>query len=148
MGTIVSLIAPNDMTGGKEGKAGRLIWVIGLEAQDNVALGLDNKDVSAHGDRWQSLVSDISAGIFRGAGHGLEVVAMEVEGMFARVVAIDNDFDHLILLKDEGVGRTAIDVRVVDKGARGQGRVQCWNFGASIALIVEESTEGQVSKMI
>ena len=128
--------------------AERLIWVIGFESQDNVAFGLDEKDVSAHGHRWESLVSDISAGIFRGADHGLEVVAVEVEGMFARVVAVDNDFDDLAFLEDEGVGRTAVDVRIVDKGARGEGCVQRWNFGGSIALIVEEGTAGQVSKMI
>ena len=103
--------------------AERLIWIIGLESQDNVAFWLDEKDVSPHGHRGEGLISSISAGIFCRADHGLKVVAVEMEGMSARVGAVDNNFDDLAFLEDEGVSGTAVDVRIVDKGARREGRV-------------------------
>ena len=36
-------------------------------------------------------------------------MAVQVEGVFARVVVVEDDFDDLVLGEDEGVGVGAVD---------------------------------------
>ena len=63
--------------------------VVGLEAKHDVAGGVEDEGVAAHGDGWVGCLGGVGggevAGVFRRAGDGLEVVAMEMEGVFAGV---------------------------------------------------------------
>jgi len=63
--------------------------VVRLEAQHNVAERVQDEGIAAHGSRaidGLRGVRDVKeAGIIIGAGDGLEVVAVEVKGVFARI---------------------------------------------------------------
>jgi hypothetical protein len=70
----------------------------------------------------------------------LEVVAVEMEGVFAGVVIVDDDLDDFALLKDEGVGVCAVDGRVCGKvlGSAKSG-VKGWDLLMDVGYVVEES---------
>lgn len=93
---------------GREGEAG-LIWVVGAEAEDEVAVGADEDGVSLHWDFGEGLVVGVVAGVVGGAHDGLEDVAVEVEGMAAAVVVVEDDFDNFVSLQDEGIRVDAVD---------------------------------------
>jgi hypothetical protein len=57
--------------------------------------------------------------LFFTAPDGLEVVAVEVKGVFSRVVVIQNDLDDFVVAEDEGVGVDAVDAGVGRVGACG-----------------------------
>jgi hypothetical protein len=67
-------------------------WVVGCEAQDDVPGGTQDECVAAHGDGGVGSFGGVGgvegAGVFGGAGDGLEVVAVEMEGMFAGIWVI------------------------------------------------------------
>ncbi len=67
------------------GRVGRLIWVVGSEAQDDVAQWPDHEGVASHRHRGECFIGDVHACTFVRANGGLKGVAVEVEGMSARV---------------------------------------------------------------
>ncbi len=83
--------------GGKDGE-GRLIRVVGSEAQDNVPHWPHHEGVPPHGHRGKSFVPHVLAGTFVGACGGLESVAVEMEGMFACVVVVEYYLYDVVVL--------------------------------------------------
>ena len=65
-----------------------LIWIIGLEAEDDVTLRMDHEGIAAHGNGGEGSVIGVSACVLVGADDGLEVVAMEMEGVLAWIVTV------------------------------------------------------------
>ena len=122
--------------------------VVGAETNDEVAVGSDHEGVAAHGDGGEGLVADVVAGFLLGADDGLEVVAVEVEGVLARVVVVEDDFDDLVLLEDEGVGVGGVDGGVEGGGAGRQGGVEGGHFGADVGDVVEEGVVGAVAEVV
>lgn len=117
-------------------------WVVGLEAQDNVAVGIDDEGVAAHGGAGEILLGDAGilpdTGLLLGAVDGLEGVAVEMEGMAARVEVVDDELDDLVLLQDKGVGVGTVDGRVRGIVASGEGRVKRGDIGGPVGDVVEE----------
>ena len=122
--------------------------VIGAETDDEVAVGADHEGVAAHGDGGECLVADVVSRFFLGADDGLEVVAVEVEGVFAWVVVVEDDLDDLVLLEDEGVGVGGVDGGVEGGGAGGEGGVEGGHFGADVGDVVEEGVVGAVAEVV
>lgn len=91
-----------------EGK-GRLIWVVGAEAEDEVSVWSDEDGVSLHWDFGEGFVVGVVASVVGGAHDCLEAVAVEVEGMSAGVVVVENDFHNFVSLQDEGIRVDAVD---------------------------------------
>lgn len=124
--------------------------VVGAEAQRDVAVGVNEDGVAAHGDRWvrgcgcvveehRLVVRVVEAGGFGGSGDELEVVRVQVEGVLAGVVVVHDDLDDLAVLEDEGVRVDAVDARVGDYlGGRGEDGVECWDFLVDVGDVVEE----------
>lgn len=94
------------MLGGEEGG---LIWIVGAEAEDEVSVWADEDGVAPHGDFGEGFVIDEVAGVLGGADDCLEGVAVEVEGMTAGVIVVEDDFDDLVFLENESVGVDAVD---------------------------------------
>ena len=84
-------------------------WVIGAEAQDDVAVGPDHEGVATHGNGGEGLVADVVTCIVGGAGNGLEVVPMQVEGVLACVLVVEDDVDDVAFGEDEGVSVGTVD---------------------------------------
>ena len=116
--------------------------VVGAEAEDDVAVRVYHEGVATHGDGGKGLVHDVVAGVRGRADDGLEVVAVQVEGVFAWVVVVEDDFDGLVFGEDEGVGVGAVDVGDVCGCGGCEGGVEGWDFGGDVGGIVEEGTGG------
>lgn len=118
--------------------------VIGLEAQDDIAVGVEDEGISSHGDGGEGGGGNVGvlkgASFFFGAVEGLEVVPVEMEGMTAWVDVVDDDFDDLVFFQDEAVRVGAVNGWVGGEGAGGEGRVEGWDFGVGVGYVVEEGT--------
>jgi hypothetical protein len=123
-------------------RGGGLIWVVGAESDDEVSAGVDHEGVSAHGYRGEVgvVVGLVVACVFGAAQDGLEGVPVEMKGMAAGVVVVDDYFDDLVLLEDEWVGIFAVDGGVVGICATCKGCVKSGDFGSDVGDIVEECT--------
>lgn len=119
---------------------GLLIWVVRLEAQDDVALRVHHEGIAAHGHARERVVVGIVACVFVGADNGLEVVAVEMERVFAGIVAVEDDFDNLVFLENEGVGVAPVDGNISCGVTCGQSSVEGRNFWRYVCFIVEEGT--------
>lgn len=121
---------------------GRHTWVIGLEAQNDVPVGIEDEGVSPHRDGWEVGGRDVGllerAGFLLGPPEDLEVVPVEVEGVAARVDVVDDDVDDLVLLEDEGVGVLAVHSGVGGEVARAQGCVEGRDLCRRVCYVVEE----------
>jgi len=114
--------------------------IIRLEAQHDVPIWLDKHSIPSH-RRLRVLgrgVADVGPGFFGGAVDELEGVAVKVEGVFARVVIIENELDGLVLLEDKGIRVGAVYGDVVGGRAGGEGGVEGRDFGKDIGDVVEE----------
>ena len=78
-------------------------WVVCSEPQDHVAVWSDHEGVAAHWYLREGLVVDISTSLFGRADDCLESVAVEMEGMFTRVVIVEDNLDDLVLFEYEGI---------------------------------------------
>jgi len=114
--------------------------IIRLEAQHDMPIRLDQHSIPTH-RRLRVLsrsIADVGPGFFGGAVDELEGVAVKVEGVFARVVVVENELDGLVLWEDEGVRIGAVDCDVVGGRTGGQGGVEGGNFGKDIGDVIEE----------
>lgn len=119
-------------------------WIVCHEPQDHEAQWIDHRGVSAHRDRGKIRVRDVGvgeeAGVFLGAIHGLEVVPVQVEGVFACVVVVDDDLDDLPLGEHKRVRIGAVHGYVCSQLAGAEGCVQGRYFGGFVGDVVEEGT--------
>lgn len=88
-------------------------WVVGAEADDEIAKWSDEKGVPAHWDFGEVGLGCIG-GVVRAraggaAGYGLEVMSMQMERVFARVEVVEDDFDNVVFGEHEGVCVTTVD---------------------------------------
>lgn len=77
---------------------GMLIWVIGAETQNNVAIRSHHEGVSSHWNIREDSVVGVGACFFFRTNNSLESVPMHMEGMLAGIVAVEDNLNHLILL--------------------------------------------------
>ena len=77
------------------------------------------------------------ARFFLRAGDDLEDVAVQVEGVFAWVVVVEDYFDDLVLGEDEGVGVVSVDERVCCVGAGGKGGVESGDLRRNVGNVVD-----------
>lgn len=115
-------------------------WVVGAEAQDDVALGSDEDGVAAHGrGREGGVIGSIVESCFFGAAvDRLEDVAVQVERVLSWVVIVEDDFDDLVMAEDELVRVRAVDCGVGCIRAGGKDGVEGWDFRTDVGLVVEE----------
>jgi hypothetical protein len=124
------------------GKEEALIWVVGAESNHEVPAGVHHERVSTHGYRGEVgvVVGLVVTCVIGAAQDGLEDVAVEVKGMAAGIVVVDDYFDNLVLLENEWVRVFAVDGGIVGVCATCEGCVKGGNFGSDVADIVEECT--------
>lgn len=96
--------------------------VIGLESQDNVALGEQNDSIPPHRNlgearRGHVRVFKCASLLFR-TPNSLEATPVDMEGVSARVEIVHYQLDDLVFFKDERVGVFAVYRRV-------RGEVSC-----------------------
>lgn len=114
--------------------------VVGSEAQDNVAVGPDKEGVAAHWNLRDGLIVGKVASRFGGPYNSLEGVAVKVEGVFAGIIVVQDDFDSLSLLENKGIGVVAIDHGIGGEIRRSKGCVERRNLWRNVRHIVEEGT--------
>jgi hypothetical protein len=116
--------------------------VVSLEPQYNVTVRIENKRVSPHRDGREVGCGDVGlleeAGLFLGPPERLEVVAVEMKGMTARVDVVDDDVDNLVLLEDERMGVLAVDFGISRLVAGTENCVQRGNLGSCVGYVIEE----------
>jgi hypothetical protein len=97
------------------GEEEALIWVVGAESNHEVPAGVHHERVSTHGYRGEVgvVVGLVVTCVIGAAQDGLEDVAVEVKGMAAGIVVVDDYFDNLVLLEDEWVRVFAVDGGIV-----------------------------------
>lgn len=131
---------------------GDLTWVVGLEAHDNVAIGVDDEGITAHRSVREVLIGDLGVcpdtSLFLGPEDSLEGVSVEMERVAARVEVVDDELDNLVLLQDHRVGIAAIDGGVGGVFAGVEDRVQCGNLGAGVGDVVEEGVVLTVAEVV
>lgn len=119
--------------------------VVRLEADDKVAVALDDEGVAADRVAGETDVAVVGerAGVFLGAVDDLELVAVEMEGVLAVVFVVEDDFNDFVVLEDVGDGVCAVDagVRCV-VGADGEGAVKGGDLGEDVGFVVEEGAIG------
>jgi len=117
--------------------------VIGLEPEDKMAERIDHKSVSSHGHPWRlsSVGRIVRASVWIGTHYGLEYVTVKMKGMFPGVMAIEDDFDDIVLLEDERVGATTVDGDIVCGLTGGHEGIEGGNLWTDIGGIVEECTD-------
>lgn len=113
--------------------------IVGLEPQYDVAVWMNEKSVTPHGFRWESLISNVRAGLFLRANHCLERVAMQMEGMLAGIIIVQNDLDNLILTQDKSIRVTAVDDGIGGVVPSGQHGVERRDLWLDVRHIIEES---------
>ena len=137
-----------------DGKVGRkarkerrekLIWIIGTKAKDEISVRSNKNGIPLHRHFGKGCVIDIVASVVGRADDSLEDVAVEMEGMTAGVEVVEDDFDDLVFLEDEGVGVGAVDGGVGGGDAGGEGAVEGGDFGPDVGDVVEESADVEVS---
>lgn len=77
---------------------GKLIRIIGSKAQDEISHWSHHEGIPPHRHRGECLVANVLACIFVRACNGLESVAVEMEGMFACVIVVEDDFYDVVML--------------------------------------------------
>ena len=97
-----------------------LIWIVGLEAKDDVAIGLHLEDVAAHRRFGEGDVVGEGALLVLRAGDGLECVTVQMEGVLARIFAVEDDLDDLVFLQHQSIGVGPIDAGVSGHIAGGE----------------------------
>lgn len=114
--------------------------IIRLESQHHVPVRSHHKGVATHGGGGEIGVAGrvVVASVFVAAPDGLEGVAVEVEGVLAGVVVVDDYVDDVVVGEDEGVGEFAVDDGVGGVGAGGEGGVEGWHLWGGVADVVEE----------
>jgi hypothetical protein len=90
----------------------------------------------------------VVACVFGATRDGLEDVAVEVEGVTAGVVVVDDYFDDLVLLENEWVGVFAVDGGIVGVCAAGEGSVKSGDLGSDVGDIIEECTAVILSRFL
>ncbi|TKW49549.1 hypothetical protein CTA1_5576 [Colletotrichum tanaceti] len=117
--------------------------VVGAEADDEVAVALDEEGVAAHGvagegEAGAGAVRE-GAGVLFGAVDDLELVAVQVKGVLAVVLVVEDDLDDVVAPEHVGdrVGAVGARVRGVG-GADGEGGVERGDLGQDVRLVVEE----------
>lgn len=115
--------------------------VVGAEAEHDVAVGVDEDGVAAHGRRREGgyVGGVVEAGVVVAAVDYLEGVAVEMEGVFSGIVVVEDDFDDLVVAEDELVGVRAVYGGVGGVGAGGEDGVEGGYFRGDVCLAVEES---------
>lgn len=118
--------------------------VVGAKAEDEVAVGFDEDGVAAHGGGGERFCRRgvVEAGVVVAAVDDLKRVAVEMEGMFSRVVIVEDDLDDLVVAEDELIGMGAVDEGVGCVGAGGEDGVEGGDFGSDIGFVVEEGAVG------
>lgn len=112
--------------------------IVGLEPQYDVAVWVNEESITAHGLRWESLISNVGAGLLLRASHCLESVAVQMEGMLAGIIIVQNDLDNLILAQDERIRVGAIDDGVGSVVPSGQHGVERRDLWLDVRHIIEE----------
>ena len=79
----------------------------------------------------------IRSGAAGGALDYLEIVAVHVDGVAALVIVVDDDFDDVHVVEDEGVGVLAVDEGVCGFGAGGEGGVEGGDEGFDEGVVVD-----------
>lgn len=119
-------------------------WVVGFKPEDKVAEGINQESVSSHGRRGRlsGVGRIVGPSMWVGTHDGLESVTVKMEGVFPRVIAIEDEFNDIVFLKDERVGAAAVDGGVVGGLTSRHEGIQGGNLWTDIGGIVEESTGG------
>lgn len=80
--------------------------------------------------------------------NGLESVAVEMDGMAARVEVVDDNLDDFTPLEDKGAGVLSVDGDVVCEVACGEGCVESGHFGMSVGDVVEEGIVLSIAEVV
>ena len=74
--------------------------IVRPEANHKIAVRLDPQGVSSHGRlrHANAVVIDVRAGLFLGAVDDLEVVAVQMERVLARISVVQHELDDLVTL--------------------------------------------------
>lgn len=75
-----------------------LIWVIGAETQNDVAIRSHHEGISSHWNIREGSVVGVDACFFFRTDNSLKSMPMQMEGMLAGIIAVEDNLDHLILL--------------------------------------------------
>lgn len=127
-------------------------WVISLESQDYVALGVENQGVTSHGCLGETLFLDVEirkeTSLLIRAVDSLEGVAVKMERVTSGVEVVDDDLDNLILPENHGVGIGAVDGRVSGVLAGGEDAVERGDLGVDVGDVVEPGVVGTVAEVV
>lgn len=104
-----------------------LIWIVGLEAQHEVAVCKDGDSVAAHGDcREIGRVAVVGASVWGRSCDNLDMMTVEVERVGVGVDIVDHDLDDFVVLQDEGVGVDSVDGGILSVAADTQRCIERW----------------------
>ena len=113
-----------------------------------MAVRVDHEGVAAYWYCWECFIPNVFPGLFIAASYGLEGVAVEMEGMFSWVVAVEDDVDYLALFKDERVGVFGVDAGIGGGKAGSEGSVESGDFRADVGYVIEGGAKGGSTMLV
>lgn len=120
-------------------------WVVGLEAQDGIGVGIDMDDVPP---RWLGGETIGAAWVVTCPAtwtvHDLELVPVEVEWVDGAILVVDDDVNNVVVAHDEGVDG-AVDQRVGVGVACCGCSVQGWDLLRYIWLSIDARSGVEVN---
>ena len=117
--------------------------IVRLVPHHHIPARIDLDDIASHRLGGEAaLLAGVGTGVFGGAGDDLEVVAVEMHGVAAGVVVVDDDFDDLVGFGDEGVGVGAVDKGVGGGLAGREGGEEGGHFLLEVGYLVEGCAGG------
>jgi len=114
--------------------------IIGPETEDHVPVWSDEDGIPAHWGFGESDIICVITLIRRRAGDDLECMAVQVEGVFTRVVVIEYDIDDLIPFENIRVRIFTVDCCICCIFTGCKSCEDCGDFRADVCYAIEKGT--------
>lgn len=120
--------------------SGILIWVVGAESQDDVAIWSHHEGVSSHRNIRESYIVGVDASVIIGTDNSLKSVPVQMEGMLAGILAVEDNLNDLVLLQYKSIDVGSVNSCVHGCSTGCESGEKGWDFRLDVGDIVEECT--------
>lgn len=114
------------------------IWIVCAEAKDHVTIWSHHDGISSHRDFRERLIVSVESRFFIRTDNGLESMSVQVEGMFAGIIVVEDNLDNLVLFENISVNIGPIDGGIGGRGTSSKSSEKSWDFGLYVGNTIEK----------
>lgn len=96
--------------------------------------------ISSHRDFRERLIVGVESRFFIRTDNSLESMSVQVEGMFAGIIVVEDNLDNLVLFENISVNIGPIDGGIGGRGTSSKSSEKSWDFGLYVGNTVEKCT--------